>query len=217
VLDDDVVAGSADDGNTRPSGKIPSVTLPWDIESFFRAQVPEEATIDSIIGPASLEKLRKDDKRTQGMSVAEYATWSEYRHASFTSRKMKRFREWSGLGKIADHRPNDDVLDILGFLTSEMVQNLTEEALDIQSAETKGGTAAGPKEASPVTARTYTESGQLFAPPLGIKTPLQKSHVQLAFQRMQARKKRKSLFKDRSGKRPRLVCTCEYYYYDLLS
>jgi transcription initiation protein SPT3 len=109
------------------------------------------------------------------------------------------------------------VLDILGFLTSEMVQNLTEEALDIQSAETKGGTAAGPKEASPVTARTYTESGQLFAPPLGIKTPLQKSHVQLAFQRMQARKKRKSLFTDRGGKRPRLVCTCEYYYYDLLS
>lgn len=36
---------------------------------------------------------------------------------------------------IAESRPTDDVLDILGFLTFEMVQNLTVEALKIQRQE----------------------------------------------------------------------------------
>lgn len=69
------------------------------------------------------------------MTAEECATWSECRSASFTYRKKKTFRQWCGLGVLADHRAKDDVLEILGFLTSEWVQALTEEALNIKSQE----------------------------------------------------------------------------------
>src|SRR6201992_2169666 len=69
------------------------------------------------------------------MTKEGYVTWSEYRQASFTFRKGKRFREWAGFGVITDSKPNDDIIDILGFLTFEIVQTLTEEALKVKLAE----------------------------------------------------------------------------------
>ena len=44
--------------------------------------------------------VRKADERTSDMTREEYVTWSEYRQASFTYRKGKRFREWAGFGIV---------------------------------------------------------------------------------------------------------------------
>jgi len=39
------------------------------------------------------------------------------------------------VGQLTDGKPNDDVIDILGFLTFEMVQTITEEALKVKQME----------------------------------------------------------------------------------
>lgn len=111
--------------------------LPWDISSMFGELPPGpgEVIFPDEQNDKTLEKLRAADAKTLNMTVAEYATWSEYRHASFTKRRGARFRQWSGLGIIGDHMRTDDVLDIFGILTSEMVQRLTELALGIQDRE----------------------------------------------------------------------------------
>lgn len=76
------------------------------------------------------------------MTAKEYTTWAESRRrASFSYRKKQKFREFCGLGVIADQEPKHDCLDILSFLGCEMVQKLTEIALAIQDNELrrKGG------------------------------------------------------------------------------
>ncbi|KAJ9138384.1 Transcription initiation protein Spt3 [Pleurostoma richardsiae] len=146
LIEMDVSSGFGGATNSDPSdessvkkSKAPAVASPWDVASFFPEEIPNEVYEDEPTdGPdeAALDRLRKADKKTQDMTAEEYVIWSLYRHASFTYRKVKRFREWSGLGVIADHKPTDDVLDILGFITREMVQRLTEVALAIQERET---------------------------------------------------------------------------------
>lgn len=109
-------------------------------------------------------------------------TWSEYRQASFTFRKGKRFKEWAGFGVVTDSKPNDDIVDILGFLTFEIVQTLTEEALKIKEGEDlvkdkSGGEQAGKKR----------KIQGLFDPPSEGRTPVEPRHIQEAFRRLQQR------------------------------
>src|SRR5256886_17491031 len=66
------------------------------------------------------------------MTREEYVHYSECRQASFTYRKAKRFREWANMSAYIDMKPNDDIIDILGFLTFEMVSTLTETALKVK-------------------------------------------------------------------------------------
>ncbi|KAH9232731.1 hypothetical protein K456DRAFT_1763035 [Colletotrichum gloeosporioides 23] len=167
-------------------GKFPTVSLPWDVSSFFSEQVaeaPEDIT-DITSSEAALEKLRRNDERTRDMTVAEYATWSEYRHASLTYRKAKRFREWCGLGVIAENKPNDDVMDILGFLTSEMVQSLTAEALKVQAQE------LAYLDDQVGAERVQKRQGGLFSEPEGARKPVDSRHVRMAFQKLQGRPKK---------------------------
>ena len=123
-----------------PTKGIPSIPpLPWSVLSMFRhtSGIPSLASIDDELEPRAdgtpnpwlLARLAKNDERTRGMTAQQYATWAECRSASFTFRKRKKFREWCGLGVIAEHVAKEDVLEILGFLTSEWVQTLTERAL----------------------------------------------------------------------------------------
>ncbi|GKT65454.1 transcription initiation protein Spt3 [Colletotrichum tofieldiae] len=197
-LDDGAVAGPADDAPVSKA-KFPTVSFPWDISSFFSehvAEVSQDDLMDITSSEAALEKLRKNDERTRVMTVAEYATWSEYRHASLTYRKAKRFREWCGLGVIAENKPNDDLMDILGFVTSEMVQNLTAEALRAQEQDVvRNGQGA-------VTGSEMAQKGAggLFAEPEGVRKAVDEKHVRVAFQRLQQQpKKRRALL---SGARP---------------
>ncbi|KAL2882637.1 Transcription initiation protein spt3 [Colletotrichum sp. CLE4] len=185
------VAAPTDDAPAGGKARLPTVTLPWDVASYFSEQVTEasqEDLVDITSSEAALEKLRRNDDRTRDMTVAEYATWSEYRHASLTYRKAKRFREWCGLGVIAENKPNDDVMDILGFLTSEMVQNLTAQALRVQKQEAiclGKGTAVAREERGLVAGL-----GGLFAEPEGLRKAVDVRHVRMAFQQLQGRPKK---------------------------
>jgi transcription initiation protein SPT3 len=166
---------------------IPTVNLPWDPPSYFSQQLPDadDAAADALTSAASLEKLQRDDERTRGMTLDEYATWSEYRHASFTWRKVKRFRVWSGLGVIAEHRHGDDVLDVLGFITSEMVKTLTIEAMAAQSEEGRG---------VDVATSSKTAVDGLFGTTMKGRDAVKARHVRVAFQRLQAvPKKRRAM------------------------
>ncbi|RUP47890.1 hypothetical protein BC936DRAFT_145202 [Jimgerdemannia flammicorona] len=80
----------------------------------------------------SVQRLRDADEITRAMTREEYVHYSECRQASFTYRKAKRFREWANMASYIDLKPNDDIIDILGFLTFEMVSTLTEGAMRVK-------------------------------------------------------------------------------------
>ncbi|KAL2142681.1 hypothetical protein VTI28DRAFT_836 [Corynascus sepedonium] len=185
-----VVAGGPVD-DTAKKNKKAKVGLPWEPASFFPVEVPEredeEDEEEEEMNYITLQRLRKADERTKAMTKEEYVTWSEYRQASFTYRKGKRFREWAGFGIVTDSKPSDDIVDILGFLTFEMVQTLTEEALKIKENEDqyreRTGENAGKK-------RKLPGGGGLFDPPSEGRTPVEPRHIQEAFRRLQQRPKK---------------------------
>lgn len=132
------------------------VGLPWDLSNLYPIQTPEGVGMGTnpagSSGPfsaveeedddeeeeqnfATRQRLRAADKRTQNMTREEYVFFSECRQASFTYRKGKRFREWAGFQYLTDSRPNEDVVDMFGFLTLDIVQRLTEEALRVKEQE----------------------------------------------------------------------------------
>jgi transcription initiation protein SPT3 len=187
--------------------------LPWSVLSMFpNAQDnPALATLDddedsgrselgplpgSATSPWLLARLMKNDERTRGMTADEYTTWAECRMASFTYRKKKTFREWCGLGVIADHRAKDDLPEILGFLTNEWVQTLTEQALVVKEQETRAMARRGPG-----VGRKFYDSGP-FSLPGGEdmeeerdikdkpKSPIQPQHVRRAFEILQTPSKK---------------------------
>ncbi|KAI1481986.1 hypothetical protein K445DRAFT_320744 [Daldinia sp. EC12] len=199
----DADLGVADDpaGAVMPGGpaveeaakknKKAKVKLPWEPSSLYSQEVPErddeEDEEEEEMNYITLQRLRKADERTKAMTREEYVTWSEYRQASFTYRKGKRFREWAGFGIVTDSKPSDDIVDILGFLTFEMVQTLTEEALKIKEQEDlwkerSGGENAGTKK------RKLAQG--LFDLPNEGRIPVEARHIQEAFRRLQTRPKK---------------------------
>ncbi|KAI0596295.1 TFIID-18kDa-domain-containing protein [Biscogniauxia sp. FL1348] len=171
--------------------KKAKVKLPWEPSSFYSQEVPErddeEDEEEEEMNVITLQRLRKADERTKAMTKEEYVTWSEYRQASFTYRKGKRFREWAGFGIVTDSKPSDDIVDILGFLTFEMVQTLTEEALKIKEQEDLWKERGGGE--NPGAKKRKLAQG-LFDPPSEGKTPVEPRHIQEAFRRLQSRPKK---------------------------
>ncbi|KAH6653648.1 transcription initiation factor IID, 18kD subunit-domain-containing protein [Truncatella angustata] len=78
-------------------------------------------------------------------------------------------------------------LDILGFLTFEMVQTLTEEALKIKVQEDLWKERPGGESNSK---KRKLAPGGLFSQPSEGKTPVETRHVQEAFRRLQTRTKK---------------------------
>lgn len=200
-LDDaDDAATAADDGPANSNNnraKFATVSYPWDMTSYYAdhvAHITPDDLLDVTSSAAALEKLRKNDERTRDMTVAEYATWSEYRHASLTYRKAKRFRDWCGPASFGDNKPSDDVLDILGFLTSEMVQNLTAEALRVQLRDMGCPRPRGAAADSEMTGIQNAKGG-LFSEPEGVRKAIEGKHVRMAFQRLQERPKGRAFLK----------------------
>ena len=173
----------------KAPNKKAKLLLPWEVHSYFSEQVPEredeEDEDEEEQNEASLARLASADERTRNMTREEYVFFSDCRQASFTFRKAKRFREWAGFGIVTDSRPNDDVIDILGFLTFEIVQMLTEEALKVKAAEdlhnqrTSNTTAGNSK-------KRKRETGSLFGVPEEGRTSVEPKHVREAFRRLQA-------------------------------
>ncbi|KAI0406847.1 TFIID-18kDa-domain-containing protein [Xylaria palmicola] len=176
--------------------KKAKVKLPWEPSSYYSQEVPEceddEDEEEEEMNSITLARLQKADDRTRVMTREEYVTWSEYRQASFTYRKGKRFREWAGFGIVTDSKPSDDIVDILGFLTFEMVQTLTEEAIKIKENEDlwkeRGG--AGENGGGAASAKKRKLFQGLFDPPSEGKTPVETRHIQEAFRRLQSRPKK---------------------------
>ncbi|KAK4151131.1 transcription initiation factor IID, 18kD subunit-domain-containing protein [Chaetomidium leptoderma] len=191
-------------------------TLPWELLSMFphALDIPAIASLEMDDGdsadpdlgllpgkttnPWLLDRLMKNDERTRGMTADEYTTWSECRAASFTYRKKKAFREWCGLGVVADYRAKDDVLEILGFLTSEWVQTLTERALVVkeqearakkfEDAQRKAGLKRKLEEPGPFSVRDdeRKREGQDANDEQPVsKSPVQPCHVRRAFEVLQ--------------------------------
>lgn len=112
------------------------IILSWDYLDSFREE-GESASSDSEDSDLEEEdftnevkgRLRVADIMTREMSKEEYMEYSECRQASFTFKKAKKFREWLSLGKFVEVRPNDDVIEILGFLAWEIVRIITETAV----------------------------------------------------------------------------------------
>jgi transcription initiation protein SPT3 len=173
--------------------------LPWELEFMFT----EQPLIGGISGNmddekideeereavlAQIKRLRQNDERTRNMTQQEYVHWSECRQASFTFRKGKRFREWCGIAQVTEVKPSDDVIDILGFLTFEIVCSLTEEALKIK--------ASMDRIADDRDARRY-----LFMEPSNDNKPISPEHIQEAWRRLQRTpRKKQTLHNFRGGR-----------------
>ncbi|KAF2720087.1 SPT3, positive regulator of Ty transcription [Polychaeton citri CBS 116435] len=188
-LASDPTLGTGPSVGTRNSkaNKKAKIGLPWDVSSFYSEQVPErddeEDEEEEEMNAATLQRLKQADERTKGMNAEEYLHFSECRQASFTFRKGKRFREWAGFGVVTDSKPNDDIVDILGFLTYEIVTLLTEEALKVKQAEDMLKRESGGDEEKKGKKRRR-EPG-LFDPPEEARTPVGPKHIQEAFRRLQ--------------------------------
>ncbi|KAG5440757.1 hypothetical protein PCK2_000193, partial [Pneumocystis canis] len=129
-----------DGSDTKMKTRKSKIDLPWDLYFMFSEPVPfnldEEDDYDSDEQESNFDtllRLKFADLRTRTMTKDEYVHYSECRQASFTYRKSKRFREWSGMNQLMDSRPNDDIIDILGFLTFEIVATITEESLKVKA------------------------------------------------------------------------------------
>ncbi|KAL8637023.1 MAG: hypothetical protein Q9228_005659 [Teloschistes exilis] len=173
-------------GDTAKKNKRTKVILPWDVSSFFSEQVPERDDDDDEdeeeMNAATILRLKTADERTKNMTKEEYVHYSECRQASFTFRKAKRFREWAGFHLYTESKPNDDIVDILGFLTFEIVQTLTEEALQVKAEEEKTKSRNG--DADVQSQKRKMETG-LFGEQEEGRTPVGPKHIQEAFRRLQ--------------------------------
>ncbi len=81
-----------------------------------------------------MQRLKDADEATRRMTRDEYVHYSECRQASFTFRKAKKFREFINSNAYLDVKPNDDIIDILGFLAFEVVRELCLGAVAIKKA-----------------------------------------------------------------------------------
>ncbi|KAG6378963.1 TFIID-domain-containing protein [Boletus reticuloceps] len=129
----------ADDKLTAKAQKI-TIKLPWEISTIYSEvlrqsghQSDDEEDEDDIEAhEASILRLKEADDATRQMTREEYQHYSDCRQASFTYRKAKRFRDFLNLPPHLDLKPNDDTVDIVGFLAFEMVRSLTLAGLDVK-------------------------------------------------------------------------------------
>lgn len=159
------------------------VGLPWDLNSMFSEQVPEredeEDEEETEANYATMQRLKNADERTRTMSKDEYVHWSECRQASFTYRKSKRFRDWTHMSALTESRPSDDIVDILGFLTFEIVASITEEALKVKAQD------AQEDEQGLARKRRKKEEKTLFDGPDEGRTSLAVEHIEEGYRRLQ--------------------------------
>jgi transcription initiation protein SPT3 len=131
------------------------IKLPWELVNQFSDVITKSLNGDEESEDEdeleayndSIQRLKDADDITRAMTREEYVHYSECRQASFTYRKGKRFREWACMSAIVEVKPNDDIVDSLGFLTYEMVSKLTMTAIKIKRDLME---AAGKKEDEPV-------------------------------------------------------------------
>ncbi|KAH6562544.1 hypothetical protein BASA50_001813 [Batrachochytrium salamandrivorans] len=127
-------------------------------------------------------RLRLADNITTTMTKDEYMYYSDCRQASFTFKKVKRFREWCEMAKHYENKAPSDVLDIMGFLAYEIVSKITETGLAIKKEWDRE------KKLEELRSNRGMASMDvfLFDKPSDARTPLQPEHIQEAFRSLQA-------------------------------
>lgn len=184
--------GASDQAKMMNRFKKSKTRLPWEVQFMFSEQHLETAKEADEVDDeektarlASLKRLKMADERTKSMTKEEYVHWSECRQASFTFKKAKKFREWAQISQICELRPNDDVIDILGFLTFEIVCSLTEEATIIKSAEERMIRQSLLKLGALNKEINKRKRKYLFDKPDDFAKPLQPYHIEEAWRRLQ--------------------------------
>jgi len=157
---------------------IHNLTDPLDSESDDNDEMDED-TADIMAD--SLQRLKDADEITQLMSKDEYVHYSECRQASFTYRKNKKFRDWCHIAAFLDGKPHDDIIDIMGFLTFEMVATLTETAIKLKKASKNN---AG-YDSQVASGFEVPVECSLFAPPSGMQPSLEVADIQQAYRHLQ--------------------------------
>lgn len=114
------------------------------------------------------------------MTQKEYIEFAECRQASFTYKKPKKFRDWLNLGAHIDMRPNDEILEILGFIAWEMVSRLTKTALLVK----KDHELLEPQKAGEDKVDKEKKKARLFGGS-DDRTAIKPEHVREAYRRMQ--------------------------------
>ncbi|WWC67142.1 uncharacterized protein I206_101049 [Kwoniella pini CBS 10737] len=132
------------DDKAAAKGRKSMMKLPWELLTPFsdylrtlpskqnRDEDDEEDEDEIQAHQDSMQRLRDADEITKKMTKDEYVHYSDCRQASFTYRKARRFREFVNFSAYLDVKPNDDIIDILGFLSFEMVRSLCVTALELR-------------------------------------------------------------------------------------
>ncbi|AMD21700.1 HFL156Cp [Eremothecium sinecaudum] len=172
--------------------KKSSMKLPWELQFMFNEQPLENNDDDALddegreANMATLKRLKMADDRTRDMTKEEYVHWSDCRQASFTFRKAKRFKDWSGISQLVDGKLHDDVVDILGFLTFEIVCSLTEAALKIKNKEEMLKTERDKStQLSQELLDSRSRKKRLFDGPDNLVNPLKAKHIEEAWRVLQ--------------------------------
>lgn len=198
LMEQELGAGATAAGGTDQTKMITryrklKIRLPWEVQFMFSEQHLETAEEADEIDDeekaatlASLKRLKMADERTKNMTKEEYVHWSECRQASFTFRKAKKFREWAQIAQICESRPNDDVVDILGFLTFEIVCLLTEEAMAIKLSEERLVQQSLLKLGTLNKELNKRKRKYLFDKPDELAKPIQPYHIEEAWRRLQS-------------------------------
>ncbi|KAI9339880.1 transcription initiation factor IID, 18kD subunit-domain-containing protein [Obelidium mucronatum] len=190
---DDLMDTAGDNETTKLKPRKNTVKFSWELVNSFSSildsvEEEEEDDEDNIDYEArvayeeQIMRLRVADEVTRDMTQEEYVYYSECRQASFTFKKAKKFRDWSGLQTYYKNKPNGDVLDILGFLACECVARLTETGLQVKAQW----------DARDKLIRTGNGGGRgeeqvgLFGKNAVEQSSLAPKHIQEAFRRLQS-------------------------------
>ncbi|WVW81454.1 hypothetical protein I302_103448 [Kwoniella bestiolae CBS 10118] len=207
------------DDKAAAKGRKTMMKLPWELLTPFSDYLrtlpskqnrddDEEEDEDEIQAHQdSMQRLRDADEITKKMTKDEYVHYSDCRQASFTYRKARRFREFVNFSAYLDVKPNDDIIDILGFLSFEMVRSLCVTALELRESleltKPQSDTNTSPvkrkstSETSPNNSKKLKldDAGEskkntnqpisLFAPPPSARQPLLPGHILEAFAQIQ--------------------------------
>ncbi|KAK0190483.1 transcription initiation factor IID, 18kD subunit-domain-containing protein [Armillaria mellea] len=204
---------ASDTGDLLQKHRRSLLNCPWEITTIYSEvlkqnghQSDDEEDEDDIEAhEASMQLLkasREADDATRQMTREEYQHYSDCRQASFTRRKVKRFREFLNLPPHLDLKANDDTVDIVGFLAFEMVRSLTLAGLSVKKSLEEASLLD--EYSSPVMAKRTAASlggseekrrrerdeytlpvNSLFLPPPEARIAIQPEHIQDAFSRMQ--------------------------------
>ena len=125
ALDDETLAKAGLPRRRRPR-------LSFDFySSFYEYMDDEDRNFDEDLSETTL-RLKEADELTKKMTIDEYMDYSDCRQASFTFKKNKKFRDWLNIQKYIDMKPNDDVIEILGYIAWETVAKITKAGLIIK-------------------------------------------------------------------------------------